>query len=341
MYDKLIERLKKEEGKVNIGLFTHKKPDLDAVCSTLTLGNYIQTELGDKINLFPILDNYMFNLEIKSDLTTYDESLDILLDYAIILDVNETDRVYGISLVENVNKENRYLYDHHTGNRVELEVDDSKKIIIPGASSTCEVLGLDLLQTRPITDFNAYNLYVGITSDTAGFTRQVGPLTDKITKLLPISKEAMEKIKNQIIALTPTQKELYDRIEEEQSCFDNLKLYRLRLALDEANKMQELKNKFIEEKITPQDLDTIAILIIECGNNVFLKIRKNEKSSEDILTLAEKCNGGGHSNRTAGRFYDTSYEKVLSIINDYFTKLENNHHQIKLSKTIANHNITK
>ena len=320
MYNELIKKLKEEKKVVNIGLFTHKNPDYDAVCSTHTLANYLKKELKDKANIYPILDKHDYlKLNINTTLPSYD-TVDTKLDYAIVLDVNEKDRLYGLSLFDKTNKDNRYLYDHHTGNREELDILDKQKIVLSTSSSTCEVLGLDLLETN-FNLANALNLYTGIISDTAGLTRQVGDLTNKLIKLLNINEETKKTVYNMVIDLSDNIKELYERITEEESNFDNLKLYKLKLDITEEEKIRELKNKFIEEKITPNDLNLISILFIECGSNVFLKIRKNENSNLDILTLAEKCNGGGHSNRCAGRFFNTSYNEVLTYVNDLFYQL--------------------
>lgn len=321
MYKNIVDRLKEEKGKISIGLFTHNNPDYDAVCSTLTLGNYLKNELGDKVEIYPVIDKFKFNLNINSSLEIYDNSLDKTLDYGIVMDVNETDRVYGLSLFNSIDKNNRYLYDHHDRNRVELDVLDNQKIVLTKSSSTCEALGLDLLQSNTINESNAYNIYLGITSDTAGFTRQVSNLTNKVIKLLNLSDEVKTSIFNGVINLSPVQNELMNRITEEKSNYENLKLYKLVLNEDEVDKIKELKNKFIEEKITPNELDIISILLIVCGTAVFLKIRKNENSELDILTLAQNCNGGGHPNRCAGRFYNTNYEEVLSYINDLFNEL--------------------
>ena len=91
MYKNLIEKIKEACEVVNIGLFTHKNPDYDAICSTLTLANYLKKELKDKANIYPILDKHDYlKLNINAILPSYD-TVDTKLDYAIVLDVNEKD----------------------------------------------------------------------------------------------------------------------------------------------------------------------------------------------------------------------------------------------------------
>lgn len=325
MLKKILERLEKENSKlINIGLFTHKSCDFDAVCSTLTLGNYLNDKLKGKVNIYPIIEKTNLYSNVNTGLNVYNDIENIDLDYAIALDVNEEDRLYGLDLFNKVKIENRFLFDHHTGNRKELEVLDKQKIVLPKSSSTCEVIGLELLKENYLDEANSFNLYLGMASDTVGFSRQTSEFTNKLIEVLSISAEVKKQVIDSLIELTRVQRELYEAITLENSDFENLRLYKLKLSKDEIDKTKELKNKFIEEKITPSELDIISILIIDCGSSIFLKIRKNENSNLDILTIAEKCNGGGHSNRTAGRFYNTNYEEVLSYINRLYQEYENN-----------------
>ena len=315
MYKNLINKIKSEEkGIINIGIFAHKNPDYDAVGSVFTLANYLKSELGERVKIYPILDNYdNLRLKINNVLDSYDETLDIKLDYGVVLDVNEEDLLYGRRLFNSVCLENRYIFDHHMGNRVVLNILDSNKLIRNDASSTCEVLASELLKESVINELNSYNLFLGIASDTVGFNIGVKSNTMNICSLLNISDNDKEIILKEVSGITKSQEKLFKRIEKTEE-MEGLTIYKLLLNSDEGEKVKELYGIPFEKIITPVDLDTISFLLVECGDTVFYKLRKHENSELDIVELAKSCNGGGHSNRCAGRLVDMNYEKALEYV---------------------------
>lgn len=311
----LIKKIEEEKGIINIGLFTHKNPDYDAIGSTFTLGNYLQNKLGSKVSIYPILDNFNnLRLNINTNLDKYDENLDINLDYAIVMDVNEEDLLYGSNLLNNICLENRYLFDHHMGNRVPLNILDNNKKTTNDASSTCEVLASELLSDGLIDELNSYNLYLGIAADTVAFNIGVKSNTKDICNKLNVNNTDKEMILTSVSGITKSQEELFKRIEKVDDFIEGLTIYKLLLNSNEEDKVKELYSIHFERIITPTDLYTISFLLVECGNTVFYKLRKHEDSLFDIVELAKKCNGGGHSNRCAGRLVDMDYDEALEHI---------------------------
>ena len=68
----------------------------------------------------------------------------------------------------------------------------------------------------------------------------------------------------------------------------------------------------------PTEEKPVSCFIIGIGNNYFIKFKKLADSDIDILSIAKKINGGGHKTRCAGRFYNDTYENVLTtIISEY------------------------
>jgi len=48
--------------------------------------------------------------------------------------------------------------------------------------------------------------------------------------------------------------------------------------------------------------------------------------------MAMKCNGGGHDNRSAGKFFNTDYNTVLNYINNIYIEMS----QCKIKHKIKN-----
>ena len=124
-----------------IGIFTHKGCDLDALCSTESMAKIIEENYSN-LEVISIIQDSFLREKIKGNrhFITVEEARDIKLDYILVCDVNEYDRVYGIEIIEKVPKENRYQIDHHDGNRVELEIPQGNKIIQPKAAATCQII---------------------------------------------------------------------------------------------------------------------------------------------------------------------------------------------------------
>ena len=143
-----------------IGIFTHKGCDLDALCSTESMAKLIE-ENYPNLEVIAIIQDSFLREKMKGSrkFISLEEARNIQLDYALVCDVNEYDRVYGIQLIETVPIENRYQIDHHDGNRVELEIPNKNKIIEPKAAATCQIITEKITEKQiPISKDMAYNL---------------------------------------------------------------------------------------------------------------------------------------------------------------------------------------
>jgi len=249
---KIIERVNNNnKSNINIGLFTHKKPDYDAVASTITLGNILSNFFSKKVNIIPVLEKYNFNLELYSNNECYkkDKCIDKIFDYGIVLDVNEQDYVYGYEIFNKIPFENRFLFDHHIRNRNELDIPYNQKLIQNNASSTCEILlnhiiheyipqddirliehylNSDIIETNNdylltevlelvnhyLSEKELYNLYIGIAADTCNFTRDCKEFTPITSKLLTyiLGKKITTELLTILDTLNPEEQKLYDEI---------------------------------------------------------------------------------------------------------------------------------
>lgn len=303
-----------------IGIFTHKGCDLDALCSTESMAKLIE-ENYPNLEVIAIIQDSFLREKLKGNrqFISLEEARNIQLDYALVCDVNEYDRVYGIELIEKVPIENRYQIDHHDGNRVVLEIPDKNKIIHPKAAATCQIITEKLTEKQmPISKDMAYNLYLGIASDTSGFKYGVTEQTIEMVEKLPLTEEEKEKALKNMTELTEQQKDLLEKIKEEEVQTEGLKIYKLLEPIESGDITPLVNANQFQERIAATEENPVSCFIIGIGNNYFIKLRKLPECDIDIVSIATKCNGGGHETRCAGRFYNDSYENVLAtIISEY------------------------
>lgn len=323
--------------KVRVGLFTHRGCDYDALCSTLTLGSYIASLTDDDtLEVIPIIENSPLISNVNNSLKTYtvEEAKEIDIDYAVICDVFERDRIYGLDKVLTVPENGRYVIDHHDKNREEIDIPESNKMIFPTASSTCEVIVklFNFLEYSMNLD-EAKNLYRGIASDTAIFKRSVSDNTLKMVDLLNLSDEEKANIIEDLSRMSPIQEELLQKVRVDENSTKELKIYSLLEPEEDIDITKYVKHEKFDKLTGPSDENPVTCFIIGCGNNYFLKFKKLPESDVDILSIATNCNGGGHETRCAGRFYETTYEEVLNKLFSEYNKLQENKDQKNLKRT--------
>lgn len=317
MINKIINDINNRDNKgdfTSLVLLTHKSVDYDAVASTLTLANYLRKELDSKVIIIPILEENDFKLISEVPyLTDAHLSDKIEIDYAIVLDTNEPDRINGLDTFYAAPLKNRYLYNHHQSGQFDLEVISENKVINEQASSTCEILGRELHLYGNLTPENSFNIYHGIVADTLGLTRNVTISTQYVIDALALTPALKHQIYENITTMSPEQKIIYDNIKciHEES---NLKMYYLKKDASFLPNMRLLKHETIEKKIAPSN--GLSIFIIDCGSDIYVKMRKSEDCEIDLLKIAKSCHGAGNELRATGHFSNTN-------LNDVYTYLEN------------------
>ena len=309
--------------KINLAIITHKNCDGDAVMSTLSLAEYLSNLEG--VNVFPIIENHTLTFKHKSKLRYYtqEEMQDLNIDYIIVCDVNEHDRVYGIDIFNSVPIERRFVIDHHDKNRQELSVLKQNKFIDTQACSTCEIIANYLLKIGyKMPDSLKYNLYLGMASDTFCFQRSVTSKSLEIAESLISDEKIKETIEEKMTKMTSEQEKLYNLIKEDKQ-FNKFGvcMYNLSVPQEMGDITKLLKHPKFDSLTSPTDKFPVSIFIIEIGNNYFIKFKKKEDCDIDILQLAIECNGGGHDNRCAGRFYNSSYDEVIQKIISLYSNI--------------------
>lgn len=303
-----------------IGILTHKQCDLDALCSVMTMTEIIEEHYK---NIEPVLiteDSYLKEkMKNIRKFISIEKAKEIKFDYLLVCDVNEYDRVYGIDILKSVPIENRYLIDHHDDNRIELEIPKQNQLINKNASSTCEIIAKKMIDENIfISNDIAYNLYLGILSDTSFFSNGTTEETMRVVSKLPLADKERLKAHKSLLELTPKQEYLLSKIEEEKVNIEGLAIYKLLLPIESGDITPLVKHNKFQEKVVPTEEKPVSCFIIGIGNNYFIKFKKLADSDIDILSIAKKCNGGGHKTRCAGRFYNDTYTNVFTtIINEY------------------------
>ena len=173
-----------------------------------------------------------------------------------------------------------------------------------------------------------YNLYLGMASDTFCFQRSVTSDSLKIANVLVSDEQERNNIKDNLLQMNLEQEKLYKLIrEDKQFEKDGIRMFKLSVPIEMGDITKLLKHPSFDNLTTPIESCPVSIFIIEIGNNYFIKLKKNDNCDIDILKLAITCNGGGHSNRCAGRFYNSSYDEVLQKIMETYKNITK--HKIK------------
>ena len=302
-----------------IAVITHKNPDYDAICSSSSIAYYLQKESKDNEVYLILEDNKLVNnLCSKINYYRLDDVKDIDFDSIYICDVNEYDRTYGVELINKIQSTKRFLIDHHDKNRKELDVKLENKLIMPTYSSTCEII-VDKFDISKFENNILKNLFMGIISDTAGLTRNVSENTNLMIDKLKIDSNAKKILYDRVCDLTYEQKNLYEQVKTINLGIDNCMIYTL---FSDKDITPLIKHPKFDELTKPTDENPISIFIIGIQDNYFIKFKKTENCDTDILSLAVACNGGGHENRCAGRFYSSSLTEVTEKIKTFLNNKE-------------------
>ena len=148
----------------SVGISGHVRPDGDCVGSTLAVYNYISTyypEIHVELFLESIPDVFHFLKNADKIQHAYDE--DKTFDLFIVLDCGDEGRLGPFVKYYNAAKQTLCI-DHHVSNQGCGDIN----IVVPDASSTCEVI-YELLDSEKLDVEIAKTLYIGMIHDTGVF----------------------------------------------------------------------------------------------------------------------------------------------------------------------------
>lgn len=150
-----------------VAILGHIRPDGDCVGSCLGVYNYLSDnypQIEARVYLEAPSEKYGYLRYFESICTDFSE--DRQYDLCLCMDCSDTDRLgEAITFFHTAGK--RFCVDHHITNKGFGD----ENVIIPDASSTCEVL-YGLLEEGKISRQTAECLYTGIVHDTGVFKYQ-------------------------------------------------------------------------------------------------------------------------------------------------------------------------
>ena len=353
MITKIIKDIVDNDLK-RVAIVTHKYPDYDALCSTNALAeiihqgviNYkhpnwkqlsfnehmeiISREAENATYVLPVFQKtdigeyHLASCTFRTEEDGYANLLkQISFDAVIVCDVNEQDRVFGEEILNRVSKEHIYLFDHHMGNRNELDILPENKLV-EQASSTCEIILNDALKENIDVSIRAMSdIYAGIVTDTCVFLFGVNDFTLKVKN-------------NSFYGLDQTEKEeiedIFNRLYEEDE-YNLQHLQKIDYGVEGWNiyflnkpkiskKRGTYVNSALEKAIMPGD-NEISVLFAVYDGYTEIKFRKGKNSKIMISELAKYFNGGGNEDRAAARVQGKSLIELIEHLNNYQVLLSN------------------
>lgn len=311
--NQIIELIKKSK---NIALFSHTKPDPDAIGSTSAL-QYALIQLNKNVTVFfeekPTfnLDFIKFeNLEFSpQDLKNFD--LAIALDVANIKLLNKFEKFFA-------SFQNSVCFDHHPMREMVAKFD----YVVTSACATVEIL-FDLFKKMKIklTPQIASCLYTGLVGDTGRFLyNNTNSKTFEIAKVLVDNGAKINYINSNLFKKTTKEMALGTKILYNNLDFRNDILFST-LSLKDYKK----------EKIKPvSSADLIGLLAGIENVNIFIVLNeksKNEinaslRSTEnyDISIVAKHFGGGGHKQASGLQNLKGDINQSKELIYDFIIK---------------------
>lgn len=303
---KVLDALRKHKSFL---ISTHVNPDPDALGSELSMAIYLRA-LGKDVHIVneePAPQRLAF-LPQARQVRGYAKSRDIACDAAIILDCGELDR---IGKVQKLISSGTFVVniDHHVTNDFFGDIN----LVEPKASSTAEVLyALFKESGHALTKDLAFNLYVGVMTDTGSFRfENTTARTHAICADLMRFGFSVTDIYRKVYASIPYKdlKEFTKLI----SRFDVLYSGRVvcielsRTILARFSKQFDLRDTIFQFLRAMHGVD-VFVIFTEVGAR---KTRINLRSSSkfDVAKLASVFSGGGHK-RASGCTIDKGMKEA-------------------------------
>lgn len=302
---------KELQGVRTVAIAGHVRPDGDSVGSCIGLWHYIrdnfpQTEVDMWLES-PGPDEKFAVLEGFESIRLVDGK-DRKYDLFISVDCADYDRL-GAAVSYFDRAKRTICIDHHVSNSGFAD----ENLIVPEASSTCEVL-CELMEPEKISRAAASALYMGITHDTGVFQYScTSPKTMRLAAML------MEK---GIPYASIVEETFYKRTYRQNQILGKALLESMRI-LDGKCIVSVVRRREMEFfGVTPMDLDGIvsqlkltegvdvAIFLYETGNLEF-KVSLRSRESVDVSQVASYFGGGGHV-RAAGVTMKGTFHDIIN-----------------------------
>jgi phosphoesterase RecJ-like protein len=298
-----------------IAIAGHIRPDGDCIGSCTALYQYLvecKTELNiEQIDVY--LENFgqEYNILSGTDIIRHSYDYDDSYDVLISLDCSSLDRLGNALKYFNLAKKTICI-DHHITNDNFADVN----LVVPDASSTCEVL-YDLLLDSRITREIAMSLYTGIVHDTGIFRHNStsGKTLEIAASLIRKGIDFTRLIDETFIQKTYNQMQIMGRALMESMLYMDGKLIVSSINLD-TMKLFGVTNTdldgIIDQLRTVRGVE-VALFIYETddGGN---KISLRSNGIVNVSDIAKHFGGGGHIKAAGCNMKGTVNEVIAEII---------------------------
>ena len=282
----------------NILIISHRRPDSDAIGSSLAIFFYLKS-LGKNPTLFNIgpIPAYFDFLPSISDVCSDEKILDHKFDLVIALDLASMDHS-GID--DKLFKDNYVInIDHHISNNLFGDIN----LIDDRASSTCEIVYKFLIEVKSeITKNIATCLLCGILGDTGSFSNSATNANSII-------------IASQLIGRGAKIHKIDDQVNKNKS-INGLRLWGKVLSRIRSDDNSEIAYTYIKEEeyrehqIEEEELDGLTnflnviydtkfVALFRIGPN-FTRVGLRTIRNDIDLSAIAKVNGGGGHKKAAG-----------------------------------------
>lgn len=314
----IFGEIKKAE---NILILAHQKPDGDAIGSMLALkmiidgiglnSDAVVTDIPEFVKYMPGSENLLLETNKEYDLT-------IIVDLSSLKQFGSHENLFNGS-------KKTIIIDHHM-----MEVSNDILHYIESSYSSTTMILYEFMKENniEINEDIAVNLYIGLITDTAGFSnRNTNKDTFKVSsELLSYGIDHNKVYKNHI---NPDYTMDYLMVKKE--VIENLKIINGNIAFSYL--CNDIISKYSYE--TPKEFVNlgknisgveVSILIIEEEKDIY-RVSIRSKNYLDVSEIAKKFGGGGHKYASGIRFtgnYEDIKEKILSEIKEALNKYEEN-----------------
>jgi len=292
---------------------THHNPDADAVSSAMAMALYLKG-LGKKAvvlnedacpDWLKFLPGTAF-FKKASGVKKFD------YDVAIVLDCGDFSRIGGVKdfIIKGKPLVN---IDHHITN----DHFGSVNVIIPKASSTCEMLFDYLKAVKFSLNKNlAILLYAGIMTDTGSFRYEntSAHCHEVAQELMTFKFSAAHMYDRLYVGIPVVDMKLFTDVIHKAQLLDNNRVFCVALTKKKAeqfSKSFDLKEKLFNFLRSIEGIEVVVILTEINAKEVRVNLRS--QNNFDVAKLAQDFNGGGHKKAAGCKVYD-SLGKAQKII---------------------------
>ena len=320
--DKLMYRLQLCSNVIIMG---HRNPDFDAIGSCIGLAR-LAMSIGkptniiantEDTNLRECFEKLIHIPEYEGMFVDAIEAQELLNSETLVIctDVNNPDNFEALNVAKNADY--LFIVDHHR--QSEKTPDNCETLIVPSASSACElvseILELELPENEKLHIEEADIMFAGILLDTKNFTRNTQVPTFGAAIYLrnsgadPNKAQALFKID-------------LDGFRTESAFSTDLEIYRDFIVIAKETGSESSPAKRITAAKTADKLLNIkkmrvSFVVARMLNDVFISARSD--GSVNVQLIMETLKGGGHYNAAATMLKEISVDEAVEKLKEAIT----------------------